>query len=90
MSGTWHVYAGPRGGSRANSGVPVISYVATSTQQSMTFDLNNFIKEAVTTGAGGLKISQDSSLTDVFAGFEIWNGNDAIGLNVQEFTAVVK
>lgn len=90
VSGTWNVYAGPRGGSGPNSGVPVISYVATSTQQSMTFDLNNFIKDAVTTGAGGLKINSEWYLTDVFAGFEIWNGNDAKGLSVQEFTAVVK
>lgn len=90
VSGSWNVYAGPRGGGGPNSGVPVISYVATSTLQSMNFDLNAFIKDAVSTGAGGLKISQDSYLTDVFAGFEIWNGNDAKGLSVQEFTAVVK
>jgi hypothetical protein len=87
VAGTWNVYIGPRGGGGPNSGVPVVSYVAATTLNTLTFDLNNFIKHAVSTGYG---IQNSWYLTDVFAGFEIWNGSNAQGLKVDKFTAVVQ
>jgi hypothetical protein len=41
----------------------------------------------VSTGYG---IQNSWYLTDVFAGFEIWNGSNAHGLKVDKFTAVVQ
>lgn len=84
VSGTWNVYIGPRGGS---SSAPVISYVATSPLNTMTFDLKNFINDAVTNNYG---LQNSWYLTDVFAGFEIWSGTDATGLKVSNFTLDVK
>ncbi len=87
----FQVYSGPRG-TGPSPNAPVVSYVATATIQSWSFDLNNFIKDAVANAAqdanGGIK--GDWYLTDVFAGFEIWNGQNAQGLSVDKFTAVVK
>jgi len=33
--------------------------------------------------------ARNSKLTDVFGGFEIWNGSGTNGLEATEFTAVV-
>jgi len=67
-----------------------------SVVSSLTFDLKNFIDDAVTNAsadmsAGGTSEAFSSSwyLTDVFAGFEIWNGSDAKGLQ-DTFTCVVQ
>jgi len=84
------VYIGPRGGSGPNSGAPVVSYVATSKLNTLTYDLKNFINHAVTNSYG---ILSTRYLTDVFAGFEIWTGADATangGLQVTNFTVDVK
>jgi hypothetical protein len=51
----------------------------------MTFDLLDFIKDAATNG-----IQSSWYLTDVFGGFEIWNGGNTKGLSIDEFTCVVK
>lgn len=83
---TWNVWEGPRGGSGTNSNAPVVSYVATSSMLSYTFDLNVYIKDAVSRGY----IQNSWYLTDVFAGFEIWNGPAAAGLQETAFTAVVQ
>jgi hypothetical protein len=49
----------------------------------LSFDLNTFIKDAVTRG-----YVQDSwSLTNVFSGFEIWNGG--VGLETTDFAVTV-
>ena len=83
--GNFDVYVGPR-----NSGTdpnrPVVNYVATSSMLSMDFDLKAFIDHAVSNNYG---IDGSWMLTDVFAGFEIWNGGGTNGLKVEEFTAVV-
>jgi len=97
---TWTVWRGPRVGAATGTdgtGRPVISYVANdSPVSSLTFDLKNFIDDAVTNAsadmsAGGTSEAFSSSwyLTDVFAGFEIWNGSDAKGLQ-DTFTCVVQ
>jgi Glycosyl hydrolase family 12 len=84
---TFNVWQGPRGASPTEAGdlvpdpnAPVISFVATSTLNSVTFDLNDFIDVSV--GQYGLPASL--LLTDVLAGFEIWSGG--AGLTVDEFT----
>jgi hypothetical protein len=80
---TWQVYAGDRGD---GSGTQVVSYVAGSPLGTLSFDLNEFIQEAVGNSRGGFSASW--YLTDVFAGFEIWSGG--AGLAVSEFSAVVQ
>jgi hypothetical protein len=82
---TWNVWVGPRGGTGTNSGAPVVSYVAQSSFTSFTFDLNLFIKDAASHG-----ILSSWYLTDVFAGFEIWNGSATQGLQETAFTCVVQ
>jgi hypothetical protein len=83
----WDVWVGPRGtGPSATEGAelqssgdaPVVSYVAKTTLNSLTFNLKDFIDDAASHGIRG-----DMYLTDVFAGFEIWNGGN--GLKVDEF-----
>lgn len=87
VSGSWDVWVGPRGtsGSSVNSNNPVVSFVAKTTVNTLTFDLLNFIKYASKHG-----IDSSWYLTDVFAGFEIWNGGSSNGIGVSNFTCVVK
>lgn len=80
-SGSFNVYVGGRDGGSAR---PVVSYIANSTITSMDFDLLDFIKDASKYG-----IQSSWFLTDVFGGFEIWEGGGTQGLTVQEFTAHV-
>ena len=60
----WNLWVG------TSSGVPCYSYVAQQNLNSLSFDLNLFIKDAVSRGY----IQATWGLTNVFAGFEIWNG----------------
>jgi len=106
---TWDVWVGPRGqgqgstgGVNDGSGRPVISYVVHENNAnipSLSFDLKNFIDDAVshgasdmTGGAGGITQAFSNSwyLTDVFAGFEVWNAGDATNLKSTGFSCVVK
>jgi glycosyl hydrolase family 12 len=81
----WGLFVGPRGGGGPDSNLPVISYVNEGPSvQSFSFDLNQFIDDAVTRGVG---LTDAMYLTDVFAGFEIWNGG--MGLRVDEFSAEI-
>jgi hypothetical protein len=50
----------------------------------LSFDLNLFIMDAAANG-----ISSAWYLTDVFGGFQIWTGSDAVGLACTDFTCVV-
>lgn len=88
----WNVWVGPRGdGPEGYNDAPVVSYVNPTqddnsrSQSFVNKNLKEFIQHA-TTVSGGLNANM--YLTDVFAGFEIWNGGQ--GLKVDEFTAVVQ
>jgi len=66
------------------NGVPVISYVLSSGSLSeWGFDLISFIDDAVSEGV----VQSSWYLTNVFAGFEIWNGG--VGLKTEDFCAIV-
>jgi cellulose 1,4-beta-cellobiosidase len=60
-----------------------VSFVSRTNITSLSFDLNGFIQKAV---AGG-KIQSGWYLTNVFAGFEIWNGG--VGLKTTDFSITV-
>jgi hypothetical protein len=47
----------------------------------MSFDLNLFIEDAASPGW---------YLTDIFGGFQIWTGSDAVSLACTVFTCVVQ
>jgi hypothetical protein len=89
---TWNVWVGPRGvgPSGTSSNAPVVSFVNTtadSDNRAQSFkdvDLTEFFKAAAKHG-----IASSMYLTDVFAGFEIWQGGSGGNLGVDEFKAVV-
>jgi hypothetical protein len=78
-TGTWQVWLGDNG-SR-----PCISYVHTPAATSLSFDLNQFIKDA--SQNHGAPIKSSWYLSNVFAGFEIWKGG--VGLKGTNFSVVV-
>jgi hypothetical protein len=88
----WNVWVGNRGSTGAsngtctvsNSSAPVVSYVSASgdVNDVSNFDLKPFFTDAASHG-----IQSSWYLTDVFGGFEIWNGGN--NASVQKFTAVV-
>jgi len=71
-------------------GRPIISYVATNTISEWSFDLNDFIEDAKSRSstAQGPVISNNLSLTNIFAGFEVWSG--ANNLKADKFCIQVK
>ncbi len=71
VPGFWDVWIGP------NAGKQVISYVSQQDLKSFSYDLNNFIQDAVKNRPNTIQSSW--YLTNVFAGFEIWRG----GLNLE-------
>jgi hypothetical protein len=79
VSGTWDIWIGP------NNNRPCISYVRTETAMGLSFDLNNFIKDAVMNRPD--TIQQSFHLTNIFTGFEIWKGG--VGLESTAFCAIV-
>jgi hypothetical protein len=97
----YHVWRGGRNGTATGTdgtGRPVISYVADSTNNNFSSDLKLFFDDAVKNAADDMSngtpaITQAFAnswyLTDVFAGFEIWNGGDAKGLK-DTFTCVIQ
>jgi hypothetical protein len=94
---TWQLVAGPRseGGdsNAADADSPVISYIKQGAALTdYAFDLNDFIQDAVQRSQdgqlNGLQFSSELFLTDVFAGFEIWNGGS--NLSVNAFTVDVQ
>ncbi len=66
-----------------NGSISVVSYVRNQTATSVSFDLNNFIQDAVGLG----HVSGGAYLTSIFAGFEIWTGGQ--GLETVDFVANV-
>jgi hypothetical protein len=79
VEGSWDVWLGQ------NLGLPCISYVRTQAIQSMEFDLNAFILDAVERPGA---IDRSWYLSNVFAGFEIWSGG--VGLATTSFYAIVE
>jgi hypothetical protein len=73
----WNLWVG------TSNGVPCYSYVAQQSLNSLSFDLNLFIKDAVSRGY----IQNSWGLTNVFAGFEIWSGG--VGLETTDFAVTV-
>jgi cellulose 1,4-beta-cellobiosidase len=78
LPGTWDVWID------SSSNPPCISYVSTTPLEKLDYDLNTFIRDAVTKGYG---ITNSMYLSVIFAGFEIWGGGD--GLQLQAFCANV-
>ena len=76
---TWNVWYG----TNASNGKPCVSYVAQTKLNSLSFDLNLFIKDAVARGY----VQNSWSLTNVFSGFEIWSGG--VGLQTTDFAVTV-
>ncbi|MET0790017.1 MAG: hypothetical protein ABW061_00725 [Polyangiaceae bacterium] len=83
VSGTWDVWIG------MNGMVPCTSYVRTADTLSLSYDLNDFIKDAVSNRTNNGTPVLDSSwyLTNIFTGFEIWRGG--VNLESTSFCAVV-
>jgi len=83
VSGTWDVWIG------MNGRVPCTSYVRTEDTLSLSYDLNDFIKDAVSNRTNnGTPVLQNSwYLTNIFSGFEIWRGG--VNLETTSFCAVV-
>jgi hypothetical protein len=75
----WTVWYG------TNSGIPVVSYVNDTGINGLTFDLNEFIQNAVQNGRG---VTNNQYLSIIFAGFEVWSGGD--GLEMSQFCADVR
>jgi hypothetical protein len=75
----WNVWYGNNSG----NGKPCVSYVAQTSINSLTYSLGDFIQDAVTRGY----VQNSWYLTNVFGGFEIWNGG--VGLAVTDFSVTV-
>ncbi len=79
VGGAWDIWIGN------NGTLPCISYVNVGGTQSMSFDLNSFIKDAVINRPNTIQNSW--YLTNVFTGFEIWRGG--VGLQTTGFCVEV-
>jgi hypothetical protein len=79
VPGTWDIWIGK------NGTLPCISYVNVAGTQSMSFDLNVFIKDAVNNRPNTIQGSW--YLTNIFGGFEIWRGG--VGLQTTSFCVEV-
>ena len=77
VSGRWDVWYD-------STNPPCVSYVSVDEVASLQFDLNDFIRDAVTNSYG---ITNSQYLSIVFAGFEVWGGGD--GLQIKNFCANV-
>ncbi len=72
-----------------NGSRPCVSYIAQEDLFTWTFSLGDFIQDAITRNCSGTTKCVNPSwyLTNVFAGFEIWNGG--VGLEVKDFGVTV-
>ncbi len=75
----WNVWYGTNSG----NGKPCVTYAAQTSINSLTYSLGDFIQDAVTRGY----VQNSWYLTNVFGGFEIWNGG--VGLAVTDFSVTV-
>jgi hypothetical protein len=86
----WNVYVGKRGGGGPNANATVVNFTnPTEDNDSRNQSFKNVDLKAFFTAAQTYGISPEMYLTDVFAGFEIWQGGAGGNLAVDEFKAVV-
>lgn len=89
---SWDVWKGPRGAGPmgSQSSAPVVSFVnPTENDDSRAQSFTNVNIKDFITAAASYGITSSMYLTDVFAGFEIWNGGSGGNLSVDEFKCVV-
>jgi hypothetical protein len=88
---TWNVWVGPRL-TAPDPNRPVISYVAPTPVTTLTFDMKAFLADAAVNPSipAAMRVSTAWLVTDVFAGFEIWTGSSAAGVQATAFSAVVQ
>lgn len=90
---TWNVWKGPRGAGPmgSQSSAPVVSFVnVTEDDDSRSQNFTNVnIKDFIDKAVSSYGLSSSMYLTDVFGGFEIWNGGSGNNLGVDEFSCVV-
>src|SRR6185369_7843289 len=87
---SWDVYKGPRGaGPAGNNNAPVVSFINPADDNSRAQNFTNVDIKNFITAAAAYGIPNTLYLTDVFAGFEIWDGSASSKLSVDEFKAVV-
>jgi hypothetical protein len=79
VTGNWRVWTDGQNGSQP----PCVSYVAATNVDTLSFDLNAFIKDARQRGY----ISDQQQLALIFGGAEIWKGGT--GLQIKRFCAIV-
>jgi hypothetical protein len=87
----WNVWVGPRGdGPAGYNNAPVVSFVnPTEDNDSRAQSFKDVDLKAFFTAAAAHGIAPTMYLTDVFGGFEIWQGGAGGNLAVDEFKAVV-
>jgi hypothetical protein len=89
---SWDVWKGPRGAGPmgSQSSAPVVSFVnPTENDDSRAQNFTNVNIKDFITAAAAYGIPSSMYLTDVFGGFEIWNGGSGGNLSVDEFKCVV-
>ena len=64
---------------------PCVSYVSATEREELTFDLADFIRDAVD---NGYFVTEEMYLSIIFAGFEIWGNGD--GLKLEQFCVDVR
>jgi hypothetical protein len=87
----WDVWVGPRGaGPNGNNNAPVVSFVnPVENDNSRSQSFVNVNLKAFFTAAATYGIPSTMYLTDVFAGFEIWQGGAGGNLGVDEYKILV-
>ncbi|RYZ09868.1 MAG: hypothetical protein EOO73_03020 [Myxococcales bacterium] len=86
----WNVHVGPRGDGGPNANAPVVNFVnPQQDNDSRAQSFKNVNLKEFFTAAEKYGIGPNMYLTDVFGGFEIWQGGSGGNLAVDEFKAVV-
>jgi hypothetical protein len=78
VDGSWSVWFD-------NTNPPCVSYVSSSPLSELSFDLNDFIQDAVANQWG---VTPTQYLSIIFAGTEVWGGAD--GFQIKQFCANVQ